>query len=286
MIELIQLKSLRAGQALSDHLVYMGIAVELVESSSSWSVFIVNSADADRAQVIVDDFISDPNQGKFLKASWLVDEHFHEDARRVSHGPSIIELLSKNAGVVTVLILLITVTVYLLNSLGLMSSIYPLMMFPSLESLSNNVEVLRLITPIFLHFSSMHIIFNLLWWWQFGGMIEQKQSSRRLLIILFVTGLSSNVMQNWFSGPNFGGLSGVVYGLLGYLWVYGQLNKDSRVFVSSQIVGFMLIWLVLGYTDIFTTWLGAMANAAHTFGLFSGCLLGCLYGLYDRIQSD
>ena len=284
MIELIQLRSLRAGQALSDHLVYMGIPVELLECSPNWGVFLVNSSDADRAQAIVDDFLSDPSQAKFLKASWLVGEHFHENVRRTPRGPGIAESLKRDAGVLTVSVLLISVTVYLLNLLGIMPGIYALMKFPSIDSLSGFSGVLRLITPIFLHFSSMHIIFNLLWWWQFGGMVERKQSTLRLLVILLVTGLSSNLMQNWFTGPHFGGMSGVVYGLLGYLWVYGQLNKGSSVFVSTQIVGFMLIWLVLGYTDIFTAWLGAMANAAHTFGLISGCLLGCLYGLYDKLR--
>ena len=68
-------------------------------------------------------------------------------------------------------------------------------------------------------------------------------------------------------GPNFGGLSGVVYGLLGYGWIYRALNPKQPPLVSNAIIGFMLIWLILGFADMLPV---GMANWAHLGGLLSG----------------
>ena len=68
-------------------------------------------------------------------------------------------------------------------------------------------------------------------------------------------------------GPNFGGLSGVVYGLLGFCWIHSFLNPNKPALVSTAIVGFMLIWLVLGFADVLFV---GMANWAHLGGLLSG----------------
>ena len=46
--------------------------------------------------------------------------------------------------------------------------------------------------------------------------------------------------------------------------------------LPNAIVGFMLVWLVLGYADIL--WVN-MANAAHTAGLITGCVMAALISL-------
>ena len=65
----------------------------------------------------------------------------------------------------------------------------------------------------------------------------------------------------------FGGLSGVVYGLLGFCWIYSALNPKQPALVTTAIVGFMLVWLVLGFADVLFV---GMANWAHLGGLVSG----------------
>jgi GlpG protein len=126
----------------------------------------------------------------------------------------------------------------------------------------------RLITPIFLHFSLLHILFNALWWWQFGGQIEKQIGSGKLLLITLVAALIPNIAQFYASGPYFGGLSGVVYALLGYLWWTAWLRPELGLTINRSIVGVMLIWLVMGFFDV----LGPpTANLAHLFGLLVGC---------------
>jgi membrane associated rhomboid family serine protease len=59
-----------------------------------------------------------------------------------------------------------------------------------------------------MHFSLMHILFNLLWWWYLGGAVEKRLGSGKLIVITVISALLSGYVQHKFSGPWFGGLSG------------------------------------------------------------------------------
>lgn len=101
-----------------------------------------------------------------------------------------------------------------------------------------------------------------------------------LLLIFLVSAVFSNLAQALVSGPNFGGLSGVVYALLGFVWWAGWLKPSWGFALPKAVVGFMLVWLVLGYADIL--WV-SMANTAHTVGLVSGCLMAWMLSVgYDK----
>jgi GlpG protein len=130
-------------------------------------------------------------------------------------------------------------------------------------------QLWRLITPIFLHFMLLHILFNMMWLWDLGGKIELRETSGFLVFFVLSVGLLSNLVQYFSSGPGFGGMSGVVYGLLGYVWIRSQ-KPGSGYSLNSAIVTLMLVWLILGYTGI----LGPIGNAAH----LSGLLIGVAYG--------
>src|SRR5207244_8552606 len=84
-------------------------------------------------------------------------------------------------------------------------------------------EIWRLVTPMFIHFSPLHILFNMLWLRDLGSMIEGRQSSLHLLLLVLVIAVCSNLAQCYlnYKGPVFGGLSGVVYGLLVYICICG-----------------------------------------------------------------
>ena len=136
----------------------------------------------------------------------------------------------------------------------------------------------RLFTPALLHFSVLHITFNLIWWLDLGGQVERKQSPLRLLVLFLVVAGVSNVAQFLATGPLFGGLSGVVYGLLGYVWVQGRLRPEAGLAIPNPVVVLMLGWLVLCWTGL----LGPVANMAHLAGLVTGVLLALFFALQDR----
>ena len=130
-------------------------------------------------------------------------------------------------------------------------------------------EFWRLISPDFIHFNAMHITFNLLMIWVLGGQLEiQKGSASFIALVIFVS-IISNIAQLLDTGYFFGGLSGVVYGLVGYCWLWKTFDK--KIFFPMPLLKFSLFWLLLGYTPV-TEWLGLgkMANSAHLYGLIAG----------------
>lgn len=136
----------------------------------------------------------------------------------------------------------------------------------------------RLITPVFLHFGLFHILFNGLWVWEFGRRLESVFGSARLLGLMLFLSIASNSTQYFWSGPSlFGGLSGVLYGLLGFLWIYNRFKPHFELAIAPGIVGFMLFWMVLCMTGIVNEFMdGSVANGAHFGGLVAGMLVGYL----------
>jgi len=130
-------------------------------------------------------------------------------------------------------------------------------------------EIWRLFTPAFLHFSWTHIVFNAVMLWFLGSQIEWFDGRKRLLILFFVVSLLSNGLQYLMSGPLFGGLSGVVYGILGYCWL--SQRQRPRFQFPPALITFAVAWMVLGFTPLpEALGLGRMANEAHLGGFLAG----------------
>lgn len=146
----------------------------------------------------------------------------------------------------------------------------------------------RLITPVFLHFGILHIAFNMAMFWFLGQRIEVLQGSLRLLSLVLLISLGSNIIQAAFSGAAiFGGMSGVVYGLLGYGWIWSALKPDQPLHIPPALVYFSLFMLVMGFLGV-VDMLGAgrVANAAHLGGLIVGCILGAGAGVFSKSDKD
>ena len=133
-------------------------------------------------------------------------------------------------------------------------------------------QLWRVLTPIFIHYGPMHLFFNMFWLKDLGGLLEQRYGALRFGALVVGVGLFSNLAE-YFLGPStgFGGMSGVVYGLFGYIWVQGRLDPAGFGFaLTSQTVLLMMAWFVLCFTGL----LGPIANYAHAGGLVAGALAG------------
>lgn len=130
-------------------------------------------------------------------------------------------------------------------------------------------QVWRVVTPILVHLSILHLLFNMFWLRDLGGMVEVQRGTRYLIPIVLACAVISNVAQYYVSGPAFGGMSGVVYGLFGYVWVKGRFQPWLGVGIGQQSAMIMMIWLALGFTGM----LGPIANAAHVVGLLVGAAI-------------
>ena len=144
----------------------------------------------------------------------------------------------------------------------------------------------RLLTPMLMHFGLLHLAMNGLWYWELGRRIEQQQGPWCLLLLTLLYGVVSNLAQYVFGGPSlFGGLSGVLYGLLGYCWIYQRLAPNPTYRLPPGVLVMMLVWLLLCLSGLITVLgFGSIANAAHVGGLLVGCLTGLLGGALARLR--
>lgn len=186
---------------------------------------------------------------------------------------------------ITAILLALSISVALLSNLG---SNFQLIHFLFISEYSQglseilNGQLWRLFTPIIIHFGILHIAFNMIWLYQLGSAIEQHHSIKRMAVLVFLISVTSNLAQFLWSGPMFGGMSGVVYGLLGYVWIQGKFNPRAGIGLDQNIAIMMLVWFVICWLGL----VGNIANMAHTIGLVAGVILGLFYSpqILNRIK--
>ena len=141
-----------------------------------------------------------------------------------------------------------------------------------------NNEWWRLITPMFIHFSLTHLVFNCLWIYVLGSKIEQIDGHITFINLVIFSSIISNLAQHFFGeSALFGGLSGVIYGLLGYCMIIEVDTKQERYDLPPALYLFMLIWLILGFLGILNLFgFGNVANYAHLGGLISGIIFAMI----------
>ncbi|WOT05291.1 rhomboid family intramembrane serine protease GlpG [Shewanella youngdeokensis] len=270
MYEIGSLPNERAAQALIDYLKGQGISCALTHKEQGVTLTVHNQTHLVQAQLEYQAFIANPYDQKYLAASW---DHGSANTKLDYGSPNLL-LVSQfltGAGPLTLVVFFACVIIYIAMNLGLSNPIFEALSFFGATSPASFSEAWRIFTPSLLHFSAMHIIFNLLWWWYLGGKIENKIGFKPLFIILIVGGTLPSILQYFIAGPYFGGLSGVVYAVVGYTWIMGVKRPEAGIGLPPAYIGFMLLWLVFGFTDMFGL---SIANGAHVGGLLVGIIQG------------
>jgi len=131
-------------------------------------------------------------------------------------------------------------------------------------------EFWRPVTPIFLHFGILHIGFNMQWMWTLGRQIEFLRGTWRYGLLVLIVAVVSNFAQLFWAGPGFGGMSGVVFGLVGYAWMKGRTAPHHGVGMPYDQMVYSLLFLFLCMTGV----VGQIANAAHLAGFLTGMCFG------------
>lgn len=154
---------------------------------------------------------------------------------------------------------------------------------PFSEGLASG-EYWRLLTPIFLHFGFLHILFNALILWEVGRRIELAKGPLHYMGFILLAGLVSNISQySMMNNTVFGGLSGVVYGVIGYIAVYQEFIKHPILQFNKATIAFFLVWLLLGVFGVIDVFIqGSIANTAHVSGLLVGAIFGGVMVLIDK----
>jgi rhomboid protease GluP len=135
----------------------------------------------------------------------------------------------------------------------------------------------RLITPIFLHGSIIHIAFNMYALFYIGPTLEKFYGRWRFLSLFLLSGFAGNVMSFIFSAYPSLGASTAIFGLLGAEGVLIYQNREIFGNIArralSQVVIIAMVNLVIGMTP------GArIDNWGHIGGLIGGTLFAWFGG--------
>ncbi|EKO3541792.1 rhomboid family intramembrane serine protease GlpG [Vibrio fluvialis] len=276
MIRLIALNNPRVAQAFIDYMASRHIEIQMMpEGGNQFALWLVDDQHQVEAEAELNLFLQNPRDAKYQAASWTMAES--RQSKFYYRSPSMMAMIRAKAGPLTLSVMAVCAVIFALAFLGMGNQIFDALHFPA--HAGQQWQLWRWFSHALLHFSVIHIAFNLLWWWQLGGDIEKRLGSGKLLQVFLISAALSGAGQYWVEGANFGGLSGVVYALVGYLWMLGLRAPHLGLSMPKPLVGFMLVWLVLGYVQPFM----AIANTAHLAGLITGVVLG----LHDagRFQS-
>ncbi|WP_217514286.1 rhomboid family intramembrane serine protease GlpG [Vibrio metschnikovii] len=275
MIKLITLAHPRMAQAFIDYMASRHIEIQMQpEEGGQVSLWLIDEQHQIETDSELQHFLRHPQDSKYQAASWQVANT--QPTPFTYRSPSLLSLVKAKAGPITLLVMMFCIGIFALQQLGLARQVFAALHFPAFAG--QQWQLWRWFSHALLHFSVMHIAFNLLWWWQLGGDIEKRLGSLKLTQITLIAAALSGAGQYWVEGANFGGLSGIVYALVGYLWLLGWRAPQLGLEMPKPLIGFMLIWLVLGFVQPFM----AIANTAHLVGLVSGMLLG----LHDASRSS
>ena len=283
-------------QRLSDFLYLQKIENQIQpEDNATVALWIYSDDDIPRAKELLEDFLKNPNNAQYLVASPRAAFKRFEEKKQNSNS-RVIDVRTQlfnsasRIGPVTITLISICVLVALISQLGRNTDSISYLFMTDYQMSGNYMEwrrglpeimqgqVWRLITPIFVHFGFFHILFNMLWLKDLGGMLEQYEGAFLLLLQVLIIGVISNLAQYYWSGPSFGGMSGVVYGLLGYMWIRGKLDPYAKLILNPSVVTMMIVWFFLCLTGP----MGPVANAAHAGGLVTGMIWGFLAAQYNR----
>lgn len=268
LVPMVRVDQQKIALIFTDHLNHLGITAKTLEDNGSF-VICCDSTKTEQARAIFEEFARQPYHPKYQQSSWQSGQVQGDNLAHSSDFQHFKNRFLMHAGPVTLTVFAACWLVFLISVFGGANTLFgQLHFFGDFEFDAILTEPWRLLTPAIFHFSWLHIIFNTLWWWQLGGDIETRLGKVELFSIFLQAAVISNIAQYLMSGPNFGGLSGVVYALVGYCWWTGWLAPERGVTLARPIVGFMLVWLLLGFTSFMPI---NVANTAHLVGLLCGC---------------
>lgn len=278
-------------QRLSDFLVAEGIPNKVEPSGEAWAIWIRDENQLERGRQELTRFQAEPHDQRYKEAASAARQvrreaekkqkqaqrNFH-DARNIWANPWRSTPVTMGLIVISALVFFNILEMFGLRDEYLYISLFndPRIPLPEVRS----GQVWRLFTPIIMHGSVWHLLFNMYMFFQLGTLVERAIGSYRYLAMILIMALISNLLQFAMQGPAFLGMSGVVYGLFGYAWIRGQLEPTSGLWLRPDFVFIMLAFFVLCLSGF----IGNVANWAHGGGLASGAALAYLHVTLKRLR--
>jgi GlpG protein len=292
------IQSERDAKRFGDYLVARGIPCSVEEASQAWAVWVERDDDLEKARGELDGFLAHPTDTRYAGVTRQAERiRKSEEKRQVRLRRRFVDVRTRLGQPrqfgqpVTLVLMSLSLVLTILFWFGQRHGInvYYWLRFaaPEPEGMGGDVwqdlgrgQVWRLVTPVFIHGGGLHLLFNLFWLRDLGSMIETHRGTLVLLLLALAGALVGNFAQYYWIGPDFVGMSGVVYGLFGYVWMKSRYQPHQGLVIGQQTVQIMLIWLVVCMVIPGLN----VANAAHVGGLAAGTAAGYAPTLRRRLR--
>jgi GlpG protein len=307
-----------SAQVLADYLLTQKIETRLNPGANGWEVWVCDEDRIARAREELTAFNANPRDPRFLSAVRAASEirRSEERADEAARKRQVdlrdrLRPLSRGMQPVTAVLIAICVVTALVTDFAahrgtlerptltdylFISPFEPtgdgFIHFPGLTPILQG-QVWRLVTPIFLHFNFLHLLGNMLWLYYLGNVIEARRGPVRYLALILVIAVVSDLAEYCLGSlsvnegrvvlhyhPNFGGMSGVVFGLFGYTWMKMRFEPELGLAMTQQTFVFSILWLLFCLTGI----AGNIANGTHIAGLAMGIVIGATPALIRRLR--
>jgi GlpG protein len=281
---------------LADYLLTLGMKTRVDEQAEGWTFWIYNEDHVARARDELQTYQRDPEDPRYRSAvdaahairqkERQLDQEYRKNYREVADLWSYPGLARRP---LTFAIIAVCATVFLLIESKPLRGIEGFLIFSTpyvdldgrtrTNGLSDILsgEVWRLVTPIFLHFGIVHLAVDLWAFSSFATVIEVRRGTLPLAILVLTSAVVSNVGEYLYDqrvDPGgfhiFGGISGVICALVGYVWMKGLYQPEAGMILPPNNLMFFLFFIVVCMTGA----LGPVANAAHVVGLVVGVAFG------------
>jgi GlpG protein len=298
-----ELKDTEYAGVFSDYLTQLGIENQVTEESGGdktvYEVWVLAEDDVERSEGLLKEFLKNPDNEEYKGASKVARKIKKQTEKQAQEQPQYVDARTAvfyrgamRNGALTLLLIIACAIVSVFSRLGENTDAMKMLFITEFwregafiywkKGLPEimNWQIWRFFTPMFIHFGIIHLLFNMMWLRDLGNMIEDRKGSMFFAIFIIIISGASNWAQYLASGPTFGGMSGVVYGLLGYIWMKGKYDPASRLSLHKSTVIMMIGWYFLCLTGL----VGHIANMTHTVGLVGGVAWGYLTSSHFKQQ--
>lgn len=283
-------------QRFADYLLVRNVKVSIDREDGQWSIWAVEEDETSQVKEELDRFREDPDADEYRGHGTKAQQRRRDEEkanREFRQNQVDVRTRWKSSGIgvkagpVTLALILISVGVGIATQLGYdRNAVFFALLFEKWTLIDGNYyssglqaildgQIWRIFTPMFIHFGPIHLLFNMLWLHQLGAQIEARLGKwKYVLLVLGIAAVSHSSEYFWSDWNNrhafSGGMSGVVYGLFGYIWMKTRFEPQERYLLTRQTVNLMIFWMFLCMTGF----VGAIANAAHVMGLVAGMMFG------------
>jgi GlpG protein len=283
----------------TSYLVTQGIAAYPEEANGQWIIWVREEDRLADARSALSDFLADPGHARYQDVERAAETLLRrEHSRRESTRQNTVVMRERWRGVpsarrrpLTIALVLLCGTIGLASEMGNndQNLVYRRLMFADPvrvhqgwrgESLDEKLvdvrggQLWRILTPALLHLGPMHLAFNMVMFYQLGSIVEYRRGTWRLAVMMLVIALLSNLAQalapnDWGGTTMFLGFSGVVYGLIGYVWMKSRYQPELGIYIAQSTIVLAIAFMLFGFLGFFR-----VANWAHGVGFLVGYVIG------------